>query len=247
MLLPIGDDNQGRLSTPFVVYVIVAINVFVFLVLQQATAGEAGAEFTYAYSVVPYEITHNVDLVAPVRVPGGPVIPQFPGPSPIWLTIFSSMFMHGGWMHILGNMLYLWIFGDNIEDNFGHTKFAIFYLVCGVAASFAQIFGDPNSLIPSLGASGAIAGVLGAYLIMFPKNRVRTLLPLGFLWTTIELPAVVVLGFWIVIQIFSQYTASFGHTRSGGVAYLAHIGGFACGLVLCFLFRRKTARPSYYA
>ncbi|HSB08046.1 MAG TPA: rhomboid family intramembrane serine protease [Blastocatellia bacterium] len=246
MLLPIGDDNQGRLTTPYVVYIVIAINALVFLVFQQATAGEAGAEFTYAYSVVPYEITHNVDLVTPVRVPGGPLIPQFPGPNPIWLTIFTSMFMHGGWMHILGNMLYLWIFGDNIEDNFGHAKFLIFYLVCGVAASFSQILADPNSPIPSLGASGAIAGVLGAYLIMFPRNRVRALLPLGFLWTTVELPAVVVLGFWIVIQIFSQYTSSFEGARGGGVAYMAHIGGFAAGLVLCLLLRRKTTPRARY-
>ena len=238
MLFPIGDDNQGRLKTPFVVYIIIAINAVVFLVFQQATSTEAGAEFTYAYSVVPYEITHNVDLVAPVRVPGGPVIPQFPGPTPIWLTILTSMFMHGGWMHILGNMLYLWIFGDNVEDNFGHGKFLIFYLVCGVAASFSQIFVDPNSPIPSLGASGAIAGVLGAYLIMFPRNRVRNLVFLGFLFTTIELPAVVVLGFWIVIQIFSQYTSTFGHAQ-GGVAYMAHIGGFATGLLLCLLLRNR--------
>lgn len=238
MLLPIGDDNQGRGITPFVVYIIIAINAVVFLLFQQATGTEAGAEFTYAYSVVPYEITHNVDLVAKVRVPGGGDIPQFPGPAPIWLTILTSMFMHGGWMHIIGNMLYLWIFGDNIEDNFGHVKFLIFYLVCGVVASFSHILVDPNSVTPSLGASGAIAGVLGAYLIMFPRNRVRTLLPLGFLWTTIELPAVVVLGFWIVIQIFSQYTATF-KPGEGGVAYMAHIGGFAAGLLLCLFFRRR--------
>ena len=238
MLLPIGDDNQVRRTTPFVVYIIVAINAVVFLLFQQATGTEAGAEFTYAYSVVPYEITNNVDLVAPVRLPGGGAIPQFPGPSPIWLTILTSMFMHGGWMHIIGNMLYLWIFGDNIEDNFGHGRFLIFYLVCGVVASFSHILVDPNSVTPSLGASGAIAGVLGAYLIMFPRNRVRTLLPLGFLWTTVELPAVVVLGFWIVIQIFSQYTASF-KPGEGGVAYMAHIGGFAAGLLLCLLFRRR--------
>jgi membrane associated rhomboid family serine protease len=238
MLLPIGDDNQVRRTTPFVVYIIVAINAVVFLLFQQATGTEAGAEFTYAYSVVPYEITNNVDLVAPVRLPGGGAIPQFPGPTPIWLTILTSMFMHGGWMHIIGNMLYLWIFGDNIEDNFGHGRFLIFYLVCGVVASFSHILVDPNSVTPSLGASGAIAGVLGAYLIMFPRNRVRTLLPLGFLWTTVELPAVVVLGFWIVIQIFSQYTASF-KPGEGGVAYMAHIGGFAAGLLLCLLFRRR--------
>jgi len=239
MLLPIGDDNQGRRTTPFVVYILVLINAVVFLVFQQTTSTEAGAEFTYAYSVVPYEITHNQDLVAPQRVPGGPVVPQFPGPSPIWLTILTSMFMHGGWMHILGNMLYLWIFGDNIEDNFGHGKFLIFYLICGVVASFSHILVDPDSVIPSLGASGAIAGVLGAYLILFPKNRVRTLLPLGFLWTTIELPAVVVLGFWIVIQIFSQYTATVKSGGGGGVAYMAHIGGFVAGVALCFLFRRS--------
>ncbi len=245
MLLPIGDDNRSRTTTPFVVYIIVAINAVVFLVFQQAAGTEAGAEFTYAYSVVPYEITHNIDLVAPVRIPGGGTIPQFPGPTPIWLTIITSMFMHGGWMHILGNMLYLWIFGDNIEDNFGHGRFLIFYLACGVAASFSQIFVDPNSTVPSLGASGAIAGVLGAYLIMFPRNRVKTLIPLGFLWTTFELPAIVVLGFWIVIQIFSQYTTTFLHAAEGGVAYMAHIGGFAAGLLLCLLFRRRNVRVRY--
>ena len=246
MLLPIGDDNNERGTVPFVVYIVIFINVVVFLLFQQATSTEAGAEFTYAYSVVPYEITNNTDLKVPVRVPGGPLIPQFPGPSPIWLTILTSMFMHGGWMHIIGNMLYLWIFGDNIEDNFGHVKFLIFYLVCGVAASFAHIIVDPQSVVPSLGASGAIAGVLGAYLIMFPRNRVRTLLPLGFLWTTIELPAVVVLGFWIVIQIFSQYTSSITPGQGGGVAYMAHIGGFAAGVALCFMFRRpRQARFRY--
>jgi membrane associated rhomboid family serine protease len=142
-------------------------------------------------------------------------------------------------------MLYLWIFGDNVEDNFGHGKFLLFYLLCGIAASMAQIFTDPNSPVPSLGASGAIAGVLGAYLIMFPKNRVRNLLFLGFIFTTIELPAVVVLGFWIVLQIFSQYTAmASARHASGGVAYMAHIGGFAAGLVLCFLFRRRQRTSS---
>jgi membrane associated rhomboid family serine protease len=157
------------------------------------------------------------------------------------------MFMHGGWMHIIGNMLYLWIFGDNVEDNFGHGKFLIFYLICGIVASFAQIILDPSSVIPSLGASGAIAGVLGAYLIMFPRNRVRTILPLGFIWTTIELPALVVLGFWIVIQIISQYTASFSNTtQTGGVAYMAHIGGFLAGVILAFILRRKTPQTPYY-
>jgi membrane associated rhomboid family serine protease len=264
MLFPIGDDNQGRLTTPVVVYTLIALNFIVFLVLQQAGT-DGGARFTYGYSVVPYEITHGVDLLEPVVIRDSPLtdsaprnrlnrqplaIPEAPGPSPIYLTLLSAMFMHGGWMHIIGNMLYLWIFGDNIEDNFGHVKFVIFYLICGFAASFAQIAADPSSPIPSLGASGAIAGVLGAYLVMFPRNRVRNLVFLGFFITTIELPAVIVLGFWIVLQVISQYTASFSHTtESGGVAYMAHIGGFVTGLLLSFLFRNRQTRrnqPSYY-
>ncbi|MEW6131318.1 MAG: rhomboid family intramembrane serine protease [Acidobacteriota bacterium] len=249
MLFPIGDDNSDRLTTPFVVYAFVAINVVVFLFLQQILQTKSGEIFTYGYSVVPYEITSGEDLKTPVTLRGGQaevtarnareiIIPQYPGPSPIWLTILTAMFMHGGWMHIIGNMLYLWIFGDNIEDNFGHFNFAFFYLICGVAATFAQIYVDPTSVIPNLGASGAIAGVLGAYLVMFPKNRVRAIVPLGFFSTITEVPAVVVLGFWIVIQIFSQYTSSV-HQRGGGVAYMAHIGGFVTGLVLSFLFRKK--------
>jgi rhomboid family protein len=249
MLLPIGDDNQGRLTTPLVVYAFIALNVVVFLFLQQAGITPAGERFTYGYSVVPYEITSGTDLTEPValRTNGSrfgtraaPVIPEAPGPSPIWLTLLTSMFMHGGWMHIIGNMLYLWIFGDNVEDRLGHVKFVVFYVICGLVASFAQIAVDPGSPIPSLGASGAIAGVLGAYLVWFPHNRVRALAGLGFIWTTVELPAVVVLGFWIVIQIVSQYTASFGHTtQSGGVAYMAHIGGFVTGLLAGFLFRKR--------
>jgi membrane associated rhomboid family serine protease len=253
MLLPIGDDNQGRNTTPVIVYALVATNIIVFL--MQLSGGD---QFTLAYSAVPYKITHNVSVVPPgvrgslppgmddslaVRrgLPEPRGIPQEEGPSPIYLTLLTSMFMHGGFMHIIGNMLYLWIFGDNIEDNFGHLKFLVFYLICGFAASFAQIFADPDSIIPSLGASGAIAGVLGAYLVMFPRNRVRTILPLGFIWTIVELPAVLVLGFWIVIQIASQYTAmsSARHTNQGGVAYMAHIGGFVSGLILCFFFRRR--------
>ena len=253
MLLPIGDDNQGRLTTPIVVYSLVAINVIVFLL--QLSGGD---QFTLAYSAVPYKITHNVTLVPPgvrgalppgtdeslairrgLPVPRG--IPQEEGPSPIYLTLLTSMFMHGSILHIAGNMLYLWIFGDNIEDNFGHLRFLIFYLICGLIASLAQILADPDSIIPSLGASGAIAGVLGAYLVMFPRNRVRSILPLPFIWTIVELPAVVVLGFWIVIQIASQYTTmdSAKATQSGGVAYMAHIGGFVGGLILCFIFRRR--------
>jgi membrane associated rhomboid family serine protease len=261
MLFPIGDDNQGRLTTPFMVYIIVAINAAVFLLLQQAGATRQGEYFTYGYSVIPLEITTGTDLTEPVLLPDAPpapdprtgrlqrpAIPEAPGPSPIYLTLITAMFMHGGWLHIIGNMLYLWIFGDNIEDNFGHGKFLVFYIICGLAASFAQILADPTSPVPSLGASGAIAGVLGAYLVMFPHNRVRNIVMLGWIWTTVELPAIIVLGFWIVIQVVSQYTSSFQSKHSGGVAYMAHIGGFAVGVLLSFVFRNRQQRPGapYY-
>jgi membrane associated rhomboid family serine protease len=242
MLLPIGDDKTGRATTPYVNYTLIAINVIVFLIeLSQ------GDSFISGYAAIPYEITHGVDLVNPVRVPGLGVIPEAPGPSPIYLTLLTSMFMHQGFLHIGGNMLYLWIFGDNVEDNFGHLKYLIFYLLCGFAAAFAQILPDPNSVIPSLGASGAIAGVLGAYMIMFPRNRVRTIVPIIFIWTIISLPAIVVIGFWIVIQLFSQFAAiaNTAQTSGGGVAYMAHIGGFFAGLALTFLFRRPQ-EPRYY-
>lgn len=239
MLIPIGDENKHRGVLPFVVYAVVAVNVFVFIL--QLVGGD---EFTAAYAAIPYEITTGRDLTAPVPVSGVGVIPQAPGPTPIFLTVLTSIFMHGGFLHIIGNMLYLWIFGDNIEGNFGHVRFLIFYMICGLAASFAQISMDPTSVIPMVGASGAIAGVLGAYLVMYPHNRVRAILPLGFIWTTVQLPAIIVLGFWIVIQIVSQYTA-FANTsmgRGGGVAYMAHIGGFVTGLLLSFVFRRR-AKP----
>src|SRR5262249_5427195 len=168
MLFPIGDESTGRGSTPVINYAIIAVNVLVFL-LELAQ----GESFITGYSVVPYEITHGVDLVGRVPVAGVPHgIALGPGPHPIYLTLLTSMFMHGGWAHIGGNMLYLWVFGDNVEDAFGHMKYLVFYLVCGLAAAFAQIAIAPDSMVPSLGASGAIAGVLGAYIVMFPQNRI---------------------------------------------------------------------------
>ena len=246
MLLPIGDDNTGRGSTPYVVYTIIVLNAIVFLFFQSADPTGRGARFTSGYATVPYEITHNEDLVQTRATRGE--IPQTPGPSPIYLTILISMFMHGSWMHILGNMLYLWLFGDNVEDNFGHVKFVVFYVLAGIAATFAQIAVDPGSMIPSLGASGAIAGVLGSYLLMFPRNRVRNLLFLGFIFTTVELPAVLVIGFWIVLQVVEQYISFVSPTasRTGGVAYMAHIGGFAAGALLTFLFRRRKKTYNSY-
>ncbi len=237
MLLPIGRSEEGARVTAIIVYSLIIANVLVFL--AELFAGD---DFISGYSVVPWEITHGEDLISSVHVRGIGTIPEAPGPTPIYLTLITAMFMHSGWLHIGGNMLYLWIFGGEIEAAFGHVKFLAFYLVCGVAAFFAQMLPDPDSLIPSLGASGAIAGVLGAYLRMYPLNRIRVLLPLGWLMIPIRLPALIVIGFWIVFQFFDEFVSITGNnaqTSNGGVAYLAHIGGFLVGLALSFLWRRK--------
>lgn len=231
MFIPLGDDNSQRRSTPFIVYAIIAANAYMWYL--QLTRGEP---FTNGFSTVPYEITHRVDLAQTVKLQvQGQVLPLrlYRSPDPIGLTILSAMFMHGSWMHIIGNMVYLGIFGDQIEDYLGHIKFLIFYLLCGVFASLAHVYADPNSVIPSLGASGAIAGVLGAYSALYPKNRVRVMVGRNI----IILPALVVLGFWIVLQFIGQVGAAAG--KSGGVAYMAHIGGFVAGMALLLFFRRR--------
>lgn len=230
MFIPLGDDNSRRKSFPFVVFIIIAANFFVWWL--QLNGGEA---FTYAFSTVPYEITHKVDLASAMRISIGGhsvTIHHFPGPHPIYLTILTAMFMHGSWLHILGNMLYLWIFGDQIEDLIGHFRFLIFYLVCGLAASAAHIASGPESILPSLGASGAIAGVLGAYLVRYSNNPVRVLM----FRNIVSLPASTVLGFWIVLQFIGQ-TQSTG----SGVAYMAHIGGFIAGVLLILLLSKRHA------
>ncbi|MBW3636807.1 MAG: rhomboid family intramembrane serine protease [Armatimonadetes bacterium] len=239
MLFPIGDDNSDRHIRPYVTYALIAINVFIFIFLQRPSDA-----FTYGYAVIPAEILSGQDFPSPGRAPGSnTVIPQAPGPQPIQLTILSAMFMHGGWAHLGGNMLYLWIFGDNVEDAMGHFKYLVFYLLCGVLATGAHIFaslsaGGLNLFIPSLGASGAIAGVLGGYLMLYPTKRVMVLM--GFLGI-FAVPAVIVIGLWIATQIFSGVgsIALTQQTREsgGGVAYFAHIGGAIAGLVLVWLFR----------
>lgn len=236
MLFPIGDDNSDRLIRPYVTYALLALNAFVFICLQLPSDA-----FTYGYSVIPVEILRGVDIVRPIVTRAG-VIPQAPGPSPIYLTLFTAMFMHGGWAHLGGNMLYLWIFGDNVEDAMGHFKFLLFYLLCGLIATGAQIFaaqsaGSVDLFVPNLGASGAIAGVLGAYLLLYPTKRVLVLL--GF-FGVIAVPAVLVIGLWIVTQFFSGI-GSIARTdeNTGGVAYWAHIGGAVAGLVLVWLFRNS--------
>jgi len=220
MVLPLGDDNTGRVSFPAVNVALIAINIAVFLVeLSQGTRIEG---FFQTWAVVPAEYSARTDL-PPTQ------------PFPFWATLFSSMFMHGGWLHLGGNMLYLWIFGDNVEDAMGRGRYLLFYLLCGVAASLAQIGVNPDSQIPSLGASGAISGVLAAYLIMFPGRSVRVLL----VRVITLMPAWVVIGFWIVLQFINGIGQLAQTEETGGVAYAAHVGGFVAGFVLVWLFRRR--------
>ena len=207
-MLPIGDDDSTRRSVPLVTYGLIALNVLFFLVELSG-----GDPFIMKWAFVPSRFLAN--------------------PGAEFLTIFTSMFMHAGWVHLGGNMLYLWIFGDNVEDRFGPVKFLVFYLLCGIAATFAQLAFSIGSDIPNLGASGAIAGVLGAYILMFPQARVRVLMGTG----VIPMPALVVIGFWIVLQFFNGVASIAGAADTGGVAYMAHVGGFLAGVVLVYLFR----------
>jgi membrane associated rhomboid family serine protease len=230
-MFPIGDDNSEITITPYVNYLFIGINVLVFVLLQQLGSNDA---FSYAFSLVPKEVTTGVDLtgVIPVTNSAGQVlgeIQHFQTPLPVYFNFLSSMFMHGDIMHIFGNMLFLWIFGDNLENLLGHLRFAVFYLVCGFAAALAQVVMEPSSAIPMLGASGAISGVLGGYLVLFPQRQVRAII-FNFLTTV---PAFVALGLWIGYQILLGFLAPAGQ---GGVAYAAHIGGFIGGVVLIKLF-----------
>ena len=209
-MFPIGDDDLASRSVPIVTYALIALNVLFFFV--ELSGGEP---FIERWSVVPRRLVAN--------------------PGADFITVFTSMFMHGGWLHLGGNLLYLWIFGDNVEDKFGHAKFAIFYLLCGIAATLAQVAISAGSSIPNLGASGAIAGVLGAYLILFPKGQVKVLMGRG----VVPMPALVVIGLWIVLQFINGVGSITQSAETGGVAYMAHIGGFVAGLVLTFLLGRS--------
>jgi rhomboid family protein len=238
-MLPIADENEPGQGPPFVTWAIIAANVLVFLLLQQAGSD---ANFTYGWSAVPLEITTGTDVIGsvPIVVDGQTVqLPQAPGPSPIQLTLLSSMFMHAGWLHLGGNMLFLWIFGDNVEHRAGRIPYLIAYLGAGIIGSLAQIYSDPTSPIPTLGASGAISGVLGAYLILFPRNRVTVIL---FRFLT-QVPALVVIGIWIVLQLVNGLGATVVSDSGGGVAYLAHVGGFAAGVVVGLIFRAMPSQP----
>ena len=209
-MFPIGDDNSQRRTLPVVTYVLVGLNVLMFLLELSA-----GDDFVLRWAFIPANFAAD---------PAGNLI-----------TIFTAMFMHGGWLHLLGNMLFLWIFGDNVEDRFGHINFLIFYLLAGIAATFAQYFAAPGSTVPNVGASGAIAGVLGAYILMFPQSRVNVLVGRQI----VAMPAFIVLGLWIALQLVSG-VGTIGHADTGGVAYMAHIGGFAAGIAMTFLFRGRS-------
>ncbi len=207
-MLPIGDDDSARRSFPFVTYALIALNVVFFLVELGG-----GDPFIEKWAFVPSRFLAN--------------------PGADFMTLFTSMFMHAGWLHLGGNMLYLWIFGDNVEDRFGQVKYVIFYLLCGLAATGAQLVFNSGSSIPNLGASGAIAGVLGAYVLLFPQGRVSVLQG----QSVIPVSALLVIGLWFVLQLFSGIGSIATVTDTGGVAFMAHIGGFVAGLLLTFLFR----------
>ncbi|MGH2357954.1 MAG: rhomboid family intramembrane serine protease [Candidatus Limnocylindria bacterium] len=249
-MLPIGDENERGYGAALVSLAFIGLNIAVFVFLQEA--GSQMNAFTAGFSTVPYEITMGVDVVDPTEVTVGGqafLIPQAPGPMPIYLTLLTSMFMHGGWLHLAGNMLFLWIFGDNVEHRVGPIVYVLFYVAAGVVASLAQVLVDTDSFIPTLGASGAISGVLGAYLVLFPSNRVTVFL---FRFVT-QVPAIVAIGMWAVFQ-FINGIGAFAVTEetTGGVAYMAHIGGFVAGLVAGLVFRvvfpgpRRPATASAY-
>jgi membrane associated rhomboid family serine protease len=212
-MFPIGDDNSSRRTFPAVTYALIALNVILFLI--ELDGGDA---FIMRWAFVPRRFLAN--------------------PATDTATVFASMFMHAGWVHLGGNMLYLWIFGDNVEDRFGHLKFLVFYLLCGIVATFAQLTFNSGSQVPNLGASGAIAGVLGAYILLFPGSQVRVLMGRGI----VPVPALVVIGLWILLQFASGIGSISNTADTGGVAYMAHIGGFAAGFALTFLFRGRAAQ-----
>jgi membrane associated rhomboid family serine protease len=212
-MLPIGDDNSSERTFPIVTYALILINVLFFFVELSG-----GDPFVKEWAFVPSRFRANPAADLP--------------------TLLTSMFMHGGWLHLGGNMLYLWIFGDNVEDRFGHGIFVVFYFLCGIAAASAQLMVDPGSHVPNLGASGAIAGVLGSYILLFPGGRVRVLQG----QQVVQMPALIVIGFWIVLQLFSGIGSISNAADTGGVAYMAHVGGFTAGCVLTLLLRGRAPR-----
>jgi len=219
-MIPLRDVIPSR-TTPYITVTIIILNAAAW-VFELSLPGDVLPIFLQLYGVVP------------ARLQG--------------LTLVTSMFLHGSWMHVIGNMWYLWIFGDNVEDRVGHGRFIVFYLLCGIAASLGQILIDPESTLPTIGASGAIAGVMGGYFVLYPRSRVLTLIPLVIFWEVIEVPAIMLLGFWFLMQLFSAgaiaVTAS---TGGGGVAFMAHVAGFLCGAAGILVFRQRQRPEQYWA
>jgi membrane associated rhomboid family serine protease len=241
-MIPLKDDVPSR-SVPFVTVGLIGLNVLAFLyqlslgIDARGPGAEAAEAFVFEFGIVPCRLTQ--------ACPGalGRLADDFPHP---WVTILTSMFLHGGLLHIAGNMLYLWIFGDNVEDTLGHGRFLVFYVLSGVAAAVGQTLVSPTSTVPMIGASGAVSGVLGAYMLLFPHAAILTLFMFGFFVRFIHVPALIVLGFWIVLQLLNGYITfsaqAVGRGESGGVAWFAHIGGFLAGMVLLFLIRPRRKR-----
>ena len=224
-MFPLHDDNPSS-RTPYINYVLIISCVLIFF--WQLSLGRFAQNAIYSLGMIPAVLFDIKQLPADLET------------IPAWATLFSSMFLHGGWMHLIGNMLYLWIFGNNVEDAMGHGRFIVFYLLCGLVAALAQALPDPQSAVPMIGASGAISGVLGAYLLLYPHARVLVVIPIGLYPFSTRLKAGWVLGFWILLQVFnSMMTAA---DQSGGVAWGAHIGGFIAGMALIPFFKSKNTR-----
>jgi membrane associated rhomboid family serine protease len=243
-MFPYRDENETQ-RLAIVTAVIIALNLLAWIALQGAGATLPLATSICELGLIPGELTLSLPVGTRFPMGDGLVCTTDPGPQP--LHLITSMFLHGSWMHLLGNMWFLWLFGNNVEDSMGRLRFVVFYLICGLAAALGQVITSPNSAIPMVGASGAISGVMGGYLVLYPRVRVFTLVTLGFFFTSIALPAWVMLGYWFLIQFVSGF-ASFGGDK-GGVAFWAHIGGFVAGVVLVKLFARSdyvAARSSHH-
>jgi len=221
-MIPLKADLPTR-TIPFMTILLILINIVVFVF--QLSLGPNQSGFFFAHGAIPYRMIHGFSINGL--------------PAPVVQSIFTSMFIHGGFFHVVGNMLYLWIFGNNVEDEFGHLRFVFFYLLCGIIAAYSHALIDAASKVPMVGASGAVSGILGAYFLLFPRAKILTLLPIGFFITTVRIPAMVVLGFWVVGQFMWAFSTPKG---GGGVAWFAHIGGFLAGMFLLRYFRKPRPR-----
>lgn len=242
-MFPVRDENPHFL-TPVVTYALIALNIAAWVLVQGLGSGDALLRSVCDLGLVPGELLG--------RVSPGTAFPMGPyacvvDPTPSWITTLTHMFLHGGWFHLIGNMWFLWIFGNNVEDSMGHARFLAFYLLCGLAAAALQVATQPNSIVPMVGASGAIGGVMGAYVVLYPRVRVHMFVFLGFFVTTIAVPAIFMLGYWFLVQLIGG-ASTFGREEGGGVAFWAHVGGFAAGALLIHLFKNPALvnRHPYY-